>query len=330
MTEEMREKISLFCNVRKSAVIEERDVNFSVYEVPVNLVEHGLCRHLASSLGLPNEEPPALDDWKKMLSVLQFPERTLEIAVVGKYMQLHDAYKSVYESLTHGGIAAHAKIELRKIDAERVTEGNVSELLKGVDGVVIPGGFGERGIEGKIQAARWARETQTPLLALCLGLQCITIEFARNVAGLEGANSSEFDPATPDPVIHLIDEQHDVTDQRWHDAPGCVPLHTGSGDDGQQGLWRVADQRAPPAPLRVQQQLPRQVPPDGPHCVRDPRAEGSGRDRGDRGSPVLRRRSVFIPSSRASRSQPHPLFRDFIATACRLKTEAVEEKGARV
>ncbi|MCB9882462.1 MAG: CTP synthase [Planctomycetes bacterium] len=212
MTEEMKEKISLFCNVRRTAVVEERDVDFSVYELPVNLTNHGMHRLLADALGLGNPNPPELSDWKEMLRHLQYPEREVEIAVVGKYMQLHDAYKSVYEALTHGGIAADAKIVLRKIDAEDLNESNVAAALDGVQGIVIPGGFGERGIEGKIQAARYARESRTPLLALCLGLQCITIEFARNVAGLAGANSSEFAPDTEHPVIDLMKQQHGVAD----------------------------------------------------------------------------------------------------------------------
>ena len=209
MTREMAQKISLFCNVRPEAVIEERDVAFSIYEVPVDLCRLGLDRLVTKHLGLPSEEGTDLTDWNEMLDNLRGLDKTCEIAVVGKYIQLHDAYKSIYESLSHAGYANRCKVKIRKISAEDIlTKG--TELLAGVDGVLIPGGFGERGIEGKIQSIRWARENGIPFFGICLGMQCAVIEYARNVLGLEGAHTLEHSPHTPHPVISLMADQEEV------------------------------------------------------------------------------------------------------------------------
>jgi CTP synthase len=209
MTREMAQKISLFCNVRPEAVIEERDVAFSIYEVPVDLCRLGLDRLVTKHLGLPSEEGTDLSDWNEMLDNLRGLNKTCEIAVVGKYIQLHDAYKSIYESLSHAGYANRCKVKIRKISAEDIlTKG--TELLEGVDGVLIPGGFGERGIEGKIQSIRWAREKGIPFFGICLGMQCAVIEYARNVLGLEGAHTLEHSPHTPHPVISLMADQEEV------------------------------------------------------------------------------------------------------------------------
>jgi CTP synthase len=209
MTREMGQKISLFCNVRPEAVIEERDVDFSIYEVPVDLCRAGLDRLVCSHLGLPTEVETDLDDWMGMLENLKGLEEECEIAVVGKYIQLHDAYKSIYESLAHAGYANRCKVKLRKVSAEDVlVEG--TGILDGVDGILIPGGFGERGIEGKILAIRHARETGIPFFGICLGMQCAVIEYARNALGLEGAHTLEHSPHTPHPVISLMADQEDV------------------------------------------------------------------------------------------------------------------------
>ena len=212
MTEDMAKKISLFCNVRREAVIEERDVEFSVYQVPVMLVEAGLDRIVAQHLGLPPEPRPDLSDWEAMVSEVRSARRRVEIALVGKYIELHDAYKSIYESLAHAGIANHAKVVVRKVRAEDVLDHGLHQL-EGVDGLLIPGGFGERGLEGKIAAIRWARENGIPFFGICLGLQCAVIEFARNVLGLAEAHTLEYTLATPDPVIHLLPSQLGVSEK---------------------------------------------------------------------------------------------------------------------
>ncbi len=209
MTEEMRQKISLFCNVRKGAVIEERDVDFSIYEVPTMLVAAGLDDLIVDHLGLPREPRTDLDEWGAMLERLRRTTETVEIAVVGKYIELHDAYKSIYESLAHAGIASGVNVQIRKVQAEDILEEGL-DLLEGAHGLLIPGGFGERGLEGKIRAIQWAREGGVPFFGICLGMQCATVEFARNVLGLDRAHTIEHSPDTPHPVIALMEDQAGV------------------------------------------------------------------------------------------------------------------------
>jgi len=218
MTDDMARKISLFCNVRRDAVIEERDVEFSIYEVPTMLVKAGLDRIITRRLGLPSDGETNLADWNRMIEDLRHTSESCEIAVVGKYTQLHDAYKSIYESLAHAGIANGCKVKLRKVRAEDYAEQGAA-LIEGCDGLLIPGGFGERGVEGKIKAIQHARENQLPFFGICLGMQCATIEFARNVLGLAGANTEELDPQSPHPVIHLMADQANV-----HEKGGTMRL----------------------------------------------------------------------------------------------------------
>ncbi|MEM9378619.1 MAG: CTP synthase [Planctomycetota bacterium] len=211
MTEEMAQKISLFCNVRPECVIEERDVDFSIYEVPIDLARSGLDRIVCERLGLPFEGETPFGDWTAMIERIRGIEQKVEIGIVGKYVELHDAYKSIYEALSHAGVAHDVDIELRKISAETLAdEGKAAEILDGVHGVLVPGGFGERGLEGKMRAIRWARETGVPFFGICLGMQCAVIEYARNVLGLDGANTLELAPDSPHPVISLMDDQEGV------------------------------------------------------------------------------------------------------------------------
>jgi len=209
MTEEMGQKISLFCNVRPECVIEERDVDFSIYEVPVDLIHKGFDRLIVDMLDLDCEPVTDLVDWLDMLKRIRSIDREVEIAIVGKYVELHDAYKSIYESLAHAGIANSCKVKLRKVRAEDVHNQGV-DTLKGAAGVLVPGGFGERGLEGKIEAIRWARENGVPFFGICLGMQCAVIEYARNVLDLEGAHTLEHSPHSPHPVISLMDDQDGV------------------------------------------------------------------------------------------------------------------------
>ena len=200
---EVRQKISMFCNVPVEAVIEELDVAHTVYEVPRDLraehVDELVCRHL----GL-QAPPKPMTDWEHMLKRMIEPSCTVRIGVVGKYVQLQDAYKSLYEALKHAGAALDAGVDIVRVDAEK------NEDLAGLSGILVPGGFGGRGIEGKIESARYAREHKIPYFGICLGMQTAVIEFARNVCDLAGANSTEFDPQSPHPVICLLDEQQSV------------------------------------------------------------------------------------------------------------------------
>ncbi len=207
-----KEKIALFCNVPYKAVIEERDKDFSIYEVPLSLVEHGLDELIVNQLNLPKKSLD-LDNWRDLLHRLRNPEAEISIAVVGKYAEHKDAYKSIYESIDHAGIENNAQIRIGRIQSEEIEREGPERLLSGYDGILIPGGFGERGTEGKVEAIRWARERKIPFLGICLGMQCAVIEFARNVADLENANSTEFDKDSPHPVICLLDEQNNITDK---------------------------------------------------------------------------------------------------------------------
>ncbi|MEZ6095079.1 MAG: CTP synthase [Pirellulaceae bacterium] len=207
-----REKIALFCNVPTRAVIEERDKDFSIYEVPLSLVDNGLDELIIKRLGL-NAKSLELDDWRELIHRMRNPETEISIAVVGKYAEHRDAYKSIYEAIDHAGIEHHAQIRVGSIQSEDIEREGPERLLAGYDGILVPGGFGERGTEGKVETIRYARERKIPFLGICLGMQCAVIEFARNVAGLEGANSTEFDRNTKYPVVCLLDEQQNITDK---------------------------------------------------------------------------------------------------------------------
>ena len=205
---EIREKISLFTNVPVDYVIEEQDLlNRSIYELPLVLAEQGVDELIVRALGLKSPHAPDLAEWQKMVAVLRDPKHKVRIAVVGKYTQLQDAYKSIYEAIRHGGIANEAEVEAVRVDSEEIEKDGPAKFLEGVDGILVPGGFGARGIEGKIAAVQYARENRVPFYGICLGMQCATIEVARNVLGLQGANSTEFDKLSKYPVIDMMVEQ---------------------------------------------------------------------------------------------------------------------------
>ena len=207
---DVRQKLSLYCNVPVEAVIECSDVEHSIYEAPLNLQDEGLDDYVCRALNLQGTTPD-MTDWKKFVKRVVHPKKSVRVAVVGKYIELQDAYKSIYESLTHAAASHDCAAELVLVDAEDLENEGADKYLRGVAGVLVPGGFGDRGVEGKIEASRYARESRTPYLGLCLGMQIATIEFARHVCGLEKANSTEFDPETPHPVICILEEQKDVT-----------------------------------------------------------------------------------------------------------------------
>jgi len=210
LTDEQRRKIALFCNVAYECVIEERDLlEKSIYELPVVFEEQGVDTLIMGRLAL-QAKGRDLRHWKAMLEVLRNPTHGVDIAVVGKYIRLQSAYESVYEALTHGGIANDCKVQVHRVESEDVEGRGAQVLLEDVDGILVPGGFGIRGTEGKVEAIRYARECGTPYFGLCLGMQCAVIEFARNVCGLRGANSSEFQPDTKHPVIDLMGSQRRV------------------------------------------------------------------------------------------------------------------------
>ena len=210
LDKELRQKISLFCNVPVEAVIEEQDVEHSIYEVPLMLqrerADDLICRLLHLDGPAPN-----MTHWQEIIRKLIAPQHRVRIGVVGKYIGLQDAYKSVYEAIMHGGVGNDCGVEIVRMDSEELEKDGVEKALEGLGGILVPGGFGERGIEGKIKAAQFARERKVPYLGLCLGMQTATIEFARHVLKLEKAHSTEFDLDTPHPVIALLDAQKQVT-----------------------------------------------------------------------------------------------------------------------
>lgn len=232
LSKELKEKISLFCSIRKEAVIEARDVE-SIYQIPLvfknQILDEIILSHFKLICRLSD-----LKEWEKnVVERVINPERKVVIALVGKYIALQDAYKSIYESLIHGGIYNNARVEIRKLDSEDIEKGNLNEILQDVCGILVPGGFGYRGIEGKIKAIKFARVNRIPFLGLCLGMQCAVIEFARNVCALNAANSTEFKPKTRYPVISLLEEQIKIKDLGGTMRLGNYPCRLKKGSKAQ-------------------------------------------------------------------------------------------------
>ncbi len=224
---DLRQKLSMFCSVAEKAVIEERDVAHTIYEVPLTLHAEGLDQLVCNLLGLKTQQPD-LAGWKNFVKRVISPAKRVRIAVIGKYFDVRDAYKSIYESLTHAAASEDCGIDLELIDAGSMQDG-VCSRLKDVSGVLIPGGFGLRGVEGKIRAARFARDHKIPYLGLCLGMQVATIEFARNACGIKDANSTEFDKNAKEPVISLLEEQQGVKNMGASMRLGTWPTKIAKG-----------------------------------------------------------------------------------------------------
>jgi CTP synthase len=227
LDDEHKEKLALFCNVDTNLVIEERDVAHSIYEVPIDLAKQDVDVYILEKLRM-HVNRLDLDDWRKMVNTLISPKGgEVEIAVVGKYISLRDSYKSIYEALTHGGIANDVKVNVRMIESEEIEKEGPEKLLAGVSGILVPGGFGNRGIEGKISAVQYAREKNIPYFGICLGMQCAVMEFARNVCGMAHANSTEFNEKTPFPVIDLLETQRSITNKGGTMRLGKYPCSIG-------------------------------------------------------------------------------------------------------
>ncbi len=240
LSQEIRDKIALFCNVEPDAVIEELDLAhpYLVYQLPCVFVKQHVDDRIVQHLQLKCREPE-MDEWMAMLEPLENPSHEVEIAVVGKYIGLQDSYKSIYEALTHGGIANDARVIYRKMDSEEI-EADGAAMIEGVDGILVPGGFGERGIEGKVLAIQYARENRIPFLGICLGMQTAAIEFARNVCGLNVANSAEFDKDTPHPVIALLDEQANVVEMGGTMRLGAQECRLAAGSKAREAYGNDA------------------------------------------------------------------------------------------
>jgi CTP synthase len=223
-----REKIALFCNVPLEAVIEERDKDFSIYEVPLSLQSNRMDEIVLRRFGM-QAGPADLEQWHDLLHRLRNPEHEISIALVGKYAEHRDAYKSIYEALDHGGIAHRTQVRVQPIKSEDIEREGAERLLAGFDGLIVPGGFGERGVEGKVEAIGFARERRMPFLGICLGMQCAVIDVARHCASLAGAHSTEFARDTPHPVICLMEEQRVVLDKGGTMRLGAQPAVLAEG-----------------------------------------------------------------------------------------------------
>ena len=221
LEDDIKEKISLFCNVPKRRVVTARDAS-SIYEVPVLLAEQGLDQELSEALNIWSRAAD-LANWREIISRIKHPNHEVTIAIVGKYVELTESYKSLNEALLHGGIANHTRVHLEFVDSELLPEQDLAEVFGGCDGILVPGGFGERGTEGKILALRHARILRIPCFGICLGMQMMVVEYARDVLGLERANSVEFDEATPHPVISLMPDQEEVEDMGATMRLGAYP-----------------------------------------------------------------------------------------------------------
>lgn len=221
LTEDVARKISLFCNIKPEMVIENSTVEV-LYEAPLMLEKHGFSDLVCKALSI-DAPPPDLTEWQKMSDSIRACSKTVKIALVGKYVQLHDAYLSVVESLKHGGYVHGAEIDIKWVDSETITDDNAAEIFKDCDGIIVPGGFGHRGIEGKISAAKYARENNVPYFGICLGMQIAVIEYARNVSGIPGATSAEFDPDAADTVIDIMPDQKNITDKGGTMRLGLYP-----------------------------------------------------------------------------------------------------------
>ncbi len=321
----LKEKISLLCDVETRAVISAVDAA-SIYEVPLVLHDEGLDAYLAEILDLP-DTAPSLADWEALVARIHGATAPVDISVVGKYVDLRDAYLSVTEALNHAGFHHGASVNVRWVASDELLAGDVHDALGRSDGILVPGGFGLRGVEGKVQAIRFAREGRIPYLGLCLGLQCAVIEFARNVCGLANANSSEFDETTPHPVIDLLPEQEGVVDLGGSMRLGAYPCELAPGSRAASAYGsRSVDERhrhryeVNPAYHRVLQdhgmifsgtspdgRLVEIVElPDHPYFVA----------------------GQFHPELKSRPTRPHPLFREFVGAALTRREAKIREPAA--
>jgi CTP synthase len=307
----LKEKISLLCDVPISGVVSAPDTD-SIYRVPLVLHREGLDRELALHLRIDAE--PDLGEWRSLVDRIDAATDPVRIAIVGKYVNLRDAYLSVIEALRHGGFHHGADVEIAWVSSDDLEAGAVEEVLAGIHGIVVPGGFGWRGIEGKLEAVRFARERGVPYLGLCLGLQCAVIEFARDVCGLEGANSSEFDPATPHPVIDLLPEQKNVTDLGGSMRLGAQPCHVVPGTRAERVYGEAV--------VYERHRHRYEVNPAYHEALSSKGLRFSGLSPDGRLVEIIELEDhpffmagQFHPELRSRPTRPHPLFRDFVGAA---------------
>jgi CTP synthase len=322
---DIRRKIALFASVPEEAVLSARDVD-NVYKVPLVMRAEGADDLVLDHFGI-EAEPPELGEWEELVRRADACEGTTKIALVGKYVQLADAYKSVVEALNHGAYHHGTNVEVELVDSEDFE----SERLEGADGILIPGGFGERGIEGKVEAARIARERGIPYLGICLGMQIAVIEFARHVAGMDGANSAEFDPETPFPVVDLLPEQKEVSDMGGTMRLGADPVKLHDSTRAREIFGEAVIYKRHRHRYEVNNMLRRRLEDEG--------LVASGTSPDERLVEVIELpdhpffvASQFHPEFNSRPTRPEPLFRDFVGAAARLARQradagpAIEER----
>ncbi len=238
----IREKLALFCNVRKSSVIQNKTAD-NLYAVPLMLEEEGLAREVCNHMRL-DRYVPDNTEWQKMIdNIRSIGDESVNIGIVGKYIQLEDSYLSVIESLHHAGFANKVKVNIKLIDCETINKETAQEKLKGLQGIIVPGGFGNRGIEGKIETIRYARENKIPFLGICLGMQMAVVEFARNVLGLKDANSAEFNEKTTNPVIHIMDDQIGIDKKGGTMRLRSISMYIKRRNISKRIIWKRANFR---------------------------------------------------------------------------------------
>lgn len=312
LSPEMKRKIALFCDVEPRAVIEAVDAE-TIYEVPLLLEAQGISDYIVERLNLRCGSPD-LSAWEEIVHRLKNPRTSVTIALVGKYVELRDAYFSVLEALCHAGIAHSAKVNIRMVNAEELERKDPEVLLQGVGGILVPGGFGERGTEGKIRAIRYARERRIPYLGICLGMQLAVVEFARSVLGLEGANSSEFDPATTHPVIDLLPEQKGITNLGGTMRLGRYPCRIVPGSTAYRAYGTVEVWERHRHRYEFNNAYREAFMRAGLSC--------SGLSPDGRLVEIIELENhpwfvatQFHPEFKSRPSRPHPLFRDFVGAA---------------
>ncbi len=325
ISDEIKSKISLFCNVVKDSVIAEQDVEFSIYEIPLMLQQEKVDELVVNKLGL-KSKPADLTEWKNLLEVVKSPHHEVTIGVIGKYLELQDAYKSIYESLSHAGFANRAKVHIKKISAEDVEKEGMETHGEGISGILVPGGFGSRGIEGKILAAQWARENKVPYYGLCLGMQIACLEFARNVLKIKGATSAEFDEKAKEQVIHMMEHQKGVKVKGGTMRLGSYPCTLVEGS--------LAGRAYPTKEIKERHRHRYEFN----NQYRDPFSQNGMKFTGiypdENLVEIVELENhpwyvgvQFHPEFKSKPTDPHPLFRDFIKAAlehARPKSRAVE------
>ena len=321
LSDEMKEKLALLCDIDRKAIIQCLDAS-TIYEVPLMLQKEGLDSIVLRRLGI--KAPPAdMTEWKAMVEKIKSPTCEVEIAIVGKYVALPDAYLSVAEALRHAGTEQGAKVQICWVNAEELENASAREYLEGIDGILVPGGFGNRGIEGKIKAIKYAREEKVPYLGICLGMQCAVIEFARNVCGMTGANSTEFDPDTPYPVIDILPEQKDIEDKGGTMRLGLSPIKLEENSKAFQAYQDEVIYERHRHRYEVNNQYRKELEEAG---LRFPGTSPDGRLVEIIEYPQHQWfvASQFHPEFKSRPNRPHPLFREFIKAALANRQTRVE------